>query len=353
MKKAFLIIIFILTFLQIYADEYNFRQTKWGMTVEEVKKIEDIKKIESVASMGINAYKEKDYLFDKEFDLNFIFENNKLTEGSYTLTNYPYEFKSTFVIFNKIFDSLCEKYGKNSEQNMELQLYLMDKNNFLEKNPCTFECKWELNHTDIVLSNIYVNHHGSLTIEYQNINRSEIPKILEDSEEIFLGYKGKNGFRNSKWGTKTKEVKNQESLTLTLDHEEFLIFNSKFLGMPCEVVYSFKANKLNSGGYGFNPQISTPVVVIDKFIELKKKLINIYGTPYKDTSKKVLEFNKDQKTELAKFIYKGSEMLECKWTDVNYDIRFYLSDSWDADFDFTLFFSNTMLQPEKESKDKL
>jgi len=352
MKKN-LIIIFVTALTLIYGLDYDFRQTKWGMTVEEVREIEDIKKIDSVAEMGINAYRCMDYLFNEEFEVNFIFEDNKLTEGRYHLSNYPYEFKNTFVIFNKLFDSLCEKYGENSEQNMELQLYLMDKNNFLEKNPCMFECKWELNHTDVVLSNMYVNHQGYLTIEYQNIDRSEIPKLLEDSVDVFLGYQGKNGFRNSKWGTKTKEVKNQESLTLTLDHEEFLIFNSKFLGMPCEVVYSFKANKLNSGRYGFKPQIASSVVIIDKFIELKKKLIMIYGTPHKDTSEEIQEFNKDQKAELSILIYKGSEMLECKWTDVNYDIRLYLSDDWDGDFDFTLYYLNTMLQSEKKSKDKL
>lgn len=357
MKTIILILLFI-TFTKIHANEFNFRKTKWGMTVEEVMKIEDIEKNDSATRFGINGYYCTDYLFDEEFDVSFTFENNKLKEGVYSLNDDSYSTQPKFVLFDKLYKSLTKKYGENNVKNIEFQLYLSDKKETIQKEFCSLECIWELNDTDIILIYIFVKGSGwVLKINYKYINRIEIQEEPEEPLELALGFKGKTGFRNSKWGMKIKEVKNLETLKLTHEFENFLLYDNRLLGMPCDVTYSFWTNRLNNGWYEFQPKITALSIIIDKFIILKERLISLYGFPQEDNSNKIQNFNTEQKIDFSILIYKGIEELKCLWKDDDYEIKLTLSSDIHSDFDLILWFSpNKQLNEqflEEDSKSKL
>ncbi len=334
--KKFLIIIFLTILTLIYGLDYDFKKTKWGMTVEEVKKNEDIKRIEAVVKMGINAYRGKDQLFGESFTIEYIFEDKKLTEGNISLENYPFELEETFDIFNKLFNSLSEKYGDPDEKNMDFILYQSDQSKFLDKDYCKIECNWELEQTNVFLKNIYFEGESVLWIKYKQNNI--INKQSEESLEISLGYKGKKGFRNSNWGLSIDEVKNRETLELIIDGGDILIYESKLIDIPCEIVYAFKAKVLSSGFYDFKPLQTKPGSLVDDFFNIKQKLISIYDLPSTDNSIQHQSTDNAHKTKLAISIYDGSEELLCTWKEGNTDIKLSLSNDNSDDFSLSLFF---------------
>ncbi len=345
MKKIIVAIFLILFFSEIYASESNFRNSDWGMSIKEVK--ENEVKIEKTDIK--NTYESTDYLFDNEFIVNFIFENNKLIKGSYLLMFESNNINSKFSLLNNLYKSLNKKYGDNNIKNVDFELFLLDRKKIIIKGYCDFECKWEYDNTNIILEYIYVQDSGYLQINYNYIIRSPIEKESEEQIVMAIGFKNKDGFRNSKWGMKINEVKKLESLKLHLESKKILSYNCILLGMPCKIMYSFDANRLRYGFYFFNPNISSSSSIINDFLQLKKKLISQYGLPKEDNSENINNFSNKTKYELSVLVDESD--FRCVWIDNNCEIQLRLSE--DSDIDFSIILSYTNLLHTKESYEDL
>jgi hypothetical protein len=90
-----------------WADTYNFRHTKWGMTPEEVIASEAMTPIEKDEKM----IKYKTRVLDKNVELLYLFAQNKLIGASYKLNENYINSERFFKIYNRFKEELVNKYG--------------------------------------------------------------------------------------------------------------------------------------------------------------------------------------------------------------------------------------------------
>jgi len=350
MKKIILIILLFLFFNEIYSSESNFRNSEWGMSIEDVKKNEV--GIEETDTK--NTYKSADYLFDNEFRINFVFEDNKLIEGKYSLMFESKKINSKFTLLDNLYSSLNNKYGDNNIKNVDFELFLLNRNKIIRRGYCGLECKWEHDNTDIILEYLftpesdYSQSGGYLQIIYKHINRP--PIVIETEEQIYMaiGFKNKDGFRNSKWGMKINEVKQLESLKLNFESKKYLSYKSNLFGMPCEIIYSFNSNRLEGGWYDFNPNITSSASIINDFLMLREKLIIQYGFPKEDNSSNIKSFSNKTKYDLSVLVNEND--FKCVWIDNNCKINLRLLVESGRDFSINLFYTN-LLHTKKSFED--
>ncbi len=112
MLKKYLALFFIVGMVTqaklSWAENYNFRNTRWGMTQEEVIASETMVPIEKEKDM----IKYKTQILEKNVELLYVFAQNKLLGASYILDeNYlnSEQFIQTYVLFKK---ELIKKYGQ-------------------------------------------------------------------------------------------------------------------------------------------------------------------------------------------------------------------------------------------------
>jgi len=350
MKKVILIVLLFMFFAEIYSRESNFRNLEWGMSLEDVKNNE----VEIDETDTKNTYKSADYLFDNEFRINFVFEDNKLIEGKYWLMFESKNINSKFALLANLYKSLNNKYGDNNIKNVDFELFLLNRNKIITKGYCDLECKWEYNNTNIILEYIftpdvgYSKSGGFLEIIYKYVHRPPITIETKEQISLAIGFKNKDGFRSSKWGMKINEVKQLESLKPNHESKKYLTYNCTLLGMPCEIIYSFAANRLERGWYDFNPDITSSASIINDFLNLKNKLIKQYGLPKEDNAQNINNFSNKTKIELSILVDENN--FKCVWIDNNCEINLSLSEDSDRDFSICLSYTN-LLHTKKSFED--
>ena len=112
MLKRYLALFFIFGLITpanlVWAENYNFRNTRWGMTQEEVIAAETMDPVEK----DKNAITYKTRVLEKDVALRYVFAQNKLIGASYMLDdNYinSEQFIQTYAQFKK---ELIKKYGQ-------------------------------------------------------------------------------------------------------------------------------------------------------------------------------------------------------------------------------------------------
>ena len=116
MLKKILMLFFIVSMVALvsvsWADTYNFRYTKWGMTPQEVIASETMDPIAKDEKM----IKYKTQILDKNVELLYLFAQNKLVGASYMLDeNYlnSDRFIETYARFK---EELIKKYGPPNKE---------------------------------------------------------------------------------------------------------------------------------------------------------------------------------------------------------------------------------------------
>lgn len=112
-------LLFILYNQAVAKEEYNFRHTKWGMSMDEVKNNESAE-IDVNLSKGDSLYYKSKIFGDKVLIL-YKFSFNKLIWAKYILTRYLFEREKVIAPqpladFDKYEKILEKKYGKPKEQ---------------------------------------------------------------------------------------------------------------------------------------------------------------------------------------------------------------------------------------------
>jgi hypothetical protein len=104
-----LIMLILIAFNSLgWAQGFNFRHTRWGMTQEEVLASEDIDPIEKQEKRVLYDTK----ILNKSVNLIYLFVNNTLVGASYKLTE-NYLVSTKFIkTYNAFKTELIKKYGK-------------------------------------------------------------------------------------------------------------------------------------------------------------------------------------------------------------------------------------------------
>jgi hypothetical protein len=95
-----------------WADTYNFRHTKWGMTPEEVVASETMDPIEQ--DEKTIRYKTK--ILDKDVELLYLFAQNKLVGASYMLDENYLNSDRFIKTYTRFKEQLIKKYGPPSKE---------------------------------------------------------------------------------------------------------------------------------------------------------------------------------------------------------------------------------------------
>ena len=127
--------------------EIGFRDAKWGMSNGEVRETEG-GKLPSEAR-----------IFDRRWDVDWVFEDDQLIEGSYTTFLPLATWESTFDSFLEV---MHEKYGSPDALNKE------DKAIF---------AKWVAGDTDIMCVAAFVDNSPDLALRVSYTSRSH-PELL-------------------------------------------------------------------------------------------------------------------------------------------------------------------------------
>lgn len=120
MKPKLLIFLLMIMIAPVFAEtqpqqnnqeEYDFRQTRWGMTKEEVTKSEKLKMIFELN----NKFFYKTSVANRNCNLIYDFENNSLKAGVY-IFDIEHTNKNEYIDdYSTLQDMLVNKYGQPKE----------------------------------------------------------------------------------------------------------------------------------------------------------------------------------------------------------------------------------------------
>lgn len=171
----------------------GFRETSWGMSQEQVKKIEksEFMKKEHSKSSGLDIFIYKEKAGDLDCILGYYFAENQLVEGRYVFTEKHFN-KNLFIHdFKKVKEQLIEKYGIPKEDNTiwRNDLYKDDPSDWgtaVSIGHLAFETTWKLPETKITLQcygdNFEVEHRLSYISE-NNKHKELVKKAKEKAKK--------------------------------------------------------------------------------------------------------------------------------------------------------------------------
>lgn len=168
-------------------DDFNFRKTTWGMSVQQVLKSEPLETAHS--EKNVLGYKVK--VLDKDVYLGYIFIDNKLVRARYILAeehSNKNDFINDYDTFKKI---LIKKYGKPIKDDVIWRNRLFKKNSSdwgmaISIGHLAYFSKWDTEHTEILCFLYGDNHKIKCGVEY-------VSKKLKQLEK---NYKEKKGLEN-------------------------------------------------------------------------------------------------------------------------------------------------------------
>jgi len=168
---------------------YTFRNTKWGMTKQEVIRSEGNKEIQVNDKKGLTYL---DTIATKEFQLWYHFVDNKLVLAAYALMEEHTNSNKYIEDYEEMKDLLIKEYGdpKDTWFNGEEYSEMAWSNDLYKNEPqhwgtavsighLDFQCCWETTETEITLRLTGDNYKLNLLIAY----RSKEFKDLMDKDK--------------------------------------------------------------------------------------------------------------------------------------------------------------------------
>ncbi|RPJ09634.1 MAG: hypothetical protein EHM28_01045 [Spirochaetaceae bacterium] len=107
MKKAFIFSILLFSCCMVFTDN-NFRDTKWGMSIEEVRKVEKSEYADATSD-GLFF---KTTIQNVDWIICYFFVDNKLYRAGYMTSENYTNTNKYFEIYNTFRDLLIDKYGQ-------------------------------------------------------------------------------------------------------------------------------------------------------------------------------------------------------------------------------------------------
>jgi hypothetical protein len=169
-----------------WAENFDFRLTRWGMTQKEVVSAEE--KMDPVdQTEKIVTYKTK--ILNKNIELKYLFVQDKLVGAIYKLDdNYlnSEHFIQTYLQFTQ---RLTEKYGLPSEEfsNWSNNTYKNNRKKWglaLSLGHTEYASFWKTQNTTIACSLRQENFDVLCTVEYWSIDYSSLSEKLYKEDKI-------------------------------------------------------------------------------------------------------------------------------------------------------------------------
>ena len=168
-----------------FADEYNFRKTKWGMSIAQVKSSEPL----DVAKEDENLIGYKTTVIGKDVLAAYFFIDNQLVRARYVLAK-PHTNKNDFITdYNDFKEILTKKYGKPKEDKSfwKNDLYKDDYSRWgtaISLGHLIYFSSWETEDTEINNMLMGENYDISCIVEYSSKNLKEIEKKAKEKKAL-------------------------------------------------------------------------------------------------------------------------------------------------------------------------
>jgi len=174
-------------------EEYDFRETLWGMTKETVKRTEKTKPFQEVESQLIYI----DTIINLKIAVFYDFIDNKLVSTGYAVMEDHSNENLYIKDYKKLKDALVEKYGKPSDKATDGSdyeeivwlddLYQDDPSRWgfaISVGDLIYQSFWETNTTAIVMRLFGDNYKISLLIKYFSKELEHLKEKEEQKEKL-------------------------------------------------------------------------------------------------------------------------------------------------------------------------
>ena len=168
-----------------FADEFNFRKTKWGMSIAQVKSSEPL----DVAKENENLLGYKTNVIGKDVFVAYFFVDNQLVRARYVLAE-SHTNKNDFITdYNDFKEILTKKYGKpkQDETFWRNDLYKDDYSDWgtaISLGHLIYLSSWETQDTEINNMLMGENYDISCIVEYSSKNLKEIEKKAQEKKAL-------------------------------------------------------------------------------------------------------------------------------------------------------------------------
>ena len=168
-----------------FAEDYNFRKTRWGMSIAQVKSSEPLE----VAKEDKTLLGYKTTVIGKDVLVAYFFVDNQLVRARYVLVE-SHTNKNDFITdYNDFKKILTKKYGKpkQDETLWKNDLYKDDYSDWgiaISMGHLVYLSSWETQDTEI--NNILMgeNFDISCIVEYTSKNLKEIEKKAQEKKAL-------------------------------------------------------------------------------------------------------------------------------------------------------------------------
>lgn len=184
--KIVLIGFLILIFSTICtAENYNFRKTKWGMSIAEVKSSEPL----DVTKEEDNLLGYKTVVIGKDVLVAYFFIDNQLVRTRYVLAESHTNNNDYIADYNDFKKILIKKYGppRKDETFWKNDQYKDDYSHWglaISMGHLIYYSNWETEDTEINNMLMGDNYDTSCIVEYSSKNLKEIEKKAEEKKAL-------------------------------------------------------------------------------------------------------------------------------------------------------------------------
>lgn len=167
------------------AGDFTFRNTKWGMSISEVKASEPL----TVAKEEENLVAYKTSIIGKDVFVVYLFTDDQLTRAKYVLAK-SHSNRNDFIIdYNDFKKILKKKYGNPSKDEAlwRNDLYKDDYSNWgtaISLGHLLYFSTWETKDTEIASILTGENFDVSCAIEYSSISLGELEKKVKEKKAM-------------------------------------------------------------------------------------------------------------------------------------------------------------------------
>lgn len=159
-----------------WAENFDFRHTKWGMTQDEVMDSE-AKMVPVEKNRQFIRYKTQ--ILGKNVELLYLFAANKLIGSSYKLDDNYLNSQHFITTYKQFKQALIRKYGQPNEDTADWlnEAYKIDRKKWglaLSLGHTKYASLWNTNHTTIESSLQENNHSVLCLVEYKSTEYSHL-----------------------------------------------------------------------------------------------------------------------------------------------------------------------------------
>jgi hypothetical protein len=188
LEKLFLMIAIIFLFFpdnNCHSDDFTFRKTKWGMSIQEVKQSEPMEPNESKE----NVLTYKTNILNKDVFLVYFFVNNKLVRARYALAE-EHSNKNDFIQdYNEFKEIIKKKYGKPVKEDIywKSRIYKNDPSNYgmaIATGNLSYFSSWKTNDSKIICFLHGDNYNIYCGIEYVSEELASLEKEQAEKKNL-------------------------------------------------------------------------------------------------------------------------------------------------------------------------